>query len=102
MAAWQPSTAARTWTATDEAAYADVCAWFTARYEDPVENCPHDSGEGGYQFIYGGPYTAIEEIRAAWSAIYAEDLLARIAMRLEQEMDCRVWSAVPRDEDFRL
>jgi len=29
--------------------------WFFENYEDPVESCPYDGGEGGYAFIYGGP-----------------------------------------------
>ncbi len=26
--------------------------WFYCHFEDPVENCPYNSQDGGYQFIY--------------------------------------------------
>ena len=38
-------------------------AWFFRNFEDPAESTPHDSSEGGYQFIWGGPYDADEELR---------------------------------------
>ena len=34
--------------------------WFHERYEDPAERLPYVSAEGGYQWIYGGPYDARE------------------------------------------
>lgn len=33
--------------------------WFLKRYCDPIENTPYDSGEGGYQYIFGGPFDAL-------------------------------------------
>nr|WP_314433933.1 hypothetical protein [uncultured Brevundimonas sp.] len=35
--------------------------WFLARYEDPANSQPHDSGEGGYIWM-DGPYDAREQI----------------------------------------
>jgi len=32
--------------------------WFFENYEDPAQSVPHDSSEGGYQYIGGGPYEA--------------------------------------------
>ena len=49
--------------------------WFLGSYEDPAENTPHDSGEGGYQYIWGGPYDALEEIGGA----FGQELVARPA-----------------------
>ena len=28
--------------------------WFDANYEDPVENTPYETAEGGYIYIWGG------------------------------------------------
>jgi hypothetical protein len=39
----------------DEAVEA-IKDWFLHNFEDPVENTPYESAEGGYQFIWGGPY----------------------------------------------
>ena len=35
--------------------------WFGSEYDSPYE-LPYDSGEGGYQWIWGGPYDAEEEL----------------------------------------
>lgn len=42
-----------TWTSV-----ADMTAWFLDRYEDSVQHVPHDSTEGGYEYVFGGPYDA--------------------------------------------
>jgi len=36
--------------------------WFIARYEDPANNTPYMSSEGGYLYVHGGPYEAGEEL----------------------------------------
>lgn len=40
--------------------------WFMANFEDPAESTPYDSREGGYQWIWGGPYDAREEVEGAF------------------------------------
>jgi hypothetical protein len=42
----------------------DMIAWFLAHYEAPVHHCPYISAEGGYQWIFGGPYDAREVLQA--------------------------------------
>jgi hypothetical protein len=74
---WQPvvcpsCAAARRWSEADEAAYAELSAWFSAHYADPVEVCPFESAEGGYVYIWGGPYEALEALQAHWSAAFSE------------------------------
>ena len=64
--------------------------WFRARYEDPVHSCPHNSQEGGYQFIYGGPYEADEELQAQFSDLVAYEVIEELAEELENE--CSEWS----------
>ena len=34
--------------------------WFNQNFEDPAERTPYESAEGGYQWIWGGPYDARE------------------------------------------
>jgi hypothetical protein len=41
--------------------------WFLTHYEDPVNNTPYDGGEGGYQYMCGGPYYAREELSCEFS-----------------------------------
>ncbi len=37
-----------------------LAEWFFERYKDPADGVPHDSAEGGYQYVNGGPYNAAE------------------------------------------
>lgn len=39
-----------------------LVGWFFERYEDPANRLPYASAEGGYQWIYGGPYDAREQL----------------------------------------
>ena len=41
-----------------------LSVWFLRNFEDPAQSTPHDSSEGGYQYVRGGPYNADEEL---WS-----------------------------------
>ena len=64
--------------------------WFLENFEDPAESTPYESAEGGYQYIWGGPYdtrdivenvfyqktslTAVEEARAGRAVVSATAL----------------------------
>ncbi|MCW2337040.1 hypothetical protein M2337_001273 [Sphingobium sp. B2D3A] len=37
-----------------------MISWFFNNFEDPAQETPYDGGEGGYQFIWGGPFDAGE------------------------------------------
>ncbi|WP_141397857.1 hypothetical protein [Novosphingobium sp. Chol11] len=43
-----------------------MVAWFYENFEDPANQLPYESGSGGYQWIWGGPYDAIEELTSAF------------------------------------
>ena len=64
--------------------------WFYSNYEDPVHSCPYNSKEGGYQFIYGGPYEADEELLNEFSDIVPEEVIEELAKELQDE--CPEWS----------
>ena len=64
--------------------------WFYSHYEDPVHSCPHDSGEGGYQFIYGCPYEASEELQNEFSGVVHDEVIEELAEELTDE--CPEWS----------
>ena len=40
----------------------EIVEWFHENYEDPAERTPYESREGGYQWIWGGPFEAREVI----------------------------------------
>lgn len=64
--------------------------WFFQNYEDPVHSCPHDSAEGGYQFVYGGPFDAHEELDGMFGAIVSDEVINDLVDELENE--CVDWS----------
>jgi len=37
--------------------------WFLANYEDPANGVPYESREGGYQYIFGGPYDPMDVLQ---------------------------------------
>ena len=37
--------------------------WFFEHFEDPAHRTPYESREGGYQWIWGGPYDARERLK---------------------------------------
>src|SRR6476619_479716 len=74
-----PCTRKPQWGPEQEMAYQWLRTWFFGLYEDPIESCPYDSGEGGYQWIFGGPYTAEEALLADWEGIFTEEFLERVA-----------------------
>jgi gas vesicle protein len=73
--------------------------WFYSHFEDPVHSCPYNSDEGGYQFIYGGPYEADEELQNEFSGIVPDEVIEELAEELQN--DCPEWSgdsSVPPDD----
>ena len=43
--------------------------WFSQYYEDPANQTPYESAEGGYQFIWGGPYDSRDELESEFSGV---------------------------------
>lgn len=41
--------------------------WFKFHFEDPANDTPHSKDQGGYVFLWGGPFDADEEIQAEFS-----------------------------------
>jgi hypothetical protein len=57
----------------DAALIGEMVSWFLSRYESPAESTPWDSGEGGYQYLWGGPYDA----RDAIAGEFVHELMGR-------------------------
>jgi len=49
--------------------------WFHHYYEDPANETPYNSREGGYLYIKGGPYNAEEELRDDFEGIVSEEAI---------------------------
>lgn len=72
--------------------------WFRSNYEDPAERTPYESREGGYQWIWGGPYDASEEIGSEFLDIVDQDLIDEVVSELEAE--CVEWAPTESPGDY--
>lgn len=73
--------------------------WFHTNYEDPVNRTPYESREGGYQWIWGGPYDAREELSEMFGDIVPEQFIEEVAEELEGE-GVLEWAPTPKPEDY--
>lgn len=76
-----------------ETQLAEMRRWFHANYEDPVENTPYESAEGGYQYIWGGPYDAREQLENEFSGVVPDELIDELATELDDITP--VWTRNP-------
>lgn len=74
----------------------EIKGWFFQNYEDPAESCPYETKEGGYQYIWGGPYDAREEIDGEFNGVVSDSIIDEIVNELENS--CWEWSAVPNPD----
>lgn len=58
--------------------------WFHENFEDPAIETPYESAEGGYQYIWGGPYDATEELYTEFPDA-ADDEIAEAADEVQAE-----------------
>jgi hypothetical protein len=65
--------------------------WFYENFEDPVESCPYNGREGGYAYIFGGPYDASEELEAMFGQYVSSKYIEELVDELQH--DCYEWSA---------
>lgn len=74
--------------------------WFQQYYEDPAENTPYESAEGGYIYIWGGPHNTDEVLYEEFGDVLPEPLIVNIAEELEEEHGITEWASIPGPEDF--
>lgn len=72
--------------------------WFYENYEDPALHTPYESREGGYQWIWGGPYDASDEIGSEFSDLVSEDIIEEAVEEVTSE-GIFDWAPVDRVDD---
>ena len=77
---------------------AEMLRWFHSNYVDPVEICPYESAEGGYQYIWGGPYDPLEELESEFSGIASDKLISEVADELNDIS--WEWSGQPESDEL--
>lgn len=72
--------------------------WFFDNFEDPVNSCPYISQEGGYIYIYGGPYEADEELKGKFEGFVKDSYIEEVIDDLQDI--CYEWSGKPDAIDW--
>jgi hypothetical protein len=73
--------------------------WFHQNFEDPAESTPHDSAEGGYQWIWGGPYDVADELFSKFGDIASEALIDEVVKHVERH-GLSQWAPVHTADDY--
>jgi hypothetical protein len=88
-----------------EAAVEAMVKWFWENFEDPVENTPWDSEEGGYQYIWGGPCDAREELEDAFmeepARVFMNEAIERAIAEAVNEVEQEGYEWVPSQSRMR-
>jgi len=58
--------------------------WFHENFEDPAVSTPYESAEGGYQWIWGGPYEARDELSSKFDSVATETLIEEVVQEVER------------------
>jgi len=72
--------------------------WFYSQFEDPAQNTPYESAEGGYQYIWGGPYYAIDVLMDNYEDIASKEAIEKLVSELNNESS--IWTGRPDREDY--
>lgn len=72
--------------------------WFRENFEDPAQSTPYESAEGGYQWIWGGPYDAREQLESQFGGVYSDEAINELADKLNGE--CWEWAPTTRPGDY--
>ena len=71
--------------------------WFFENFEDPANACPYESREGGYFYIYGGPYDASEELQSIFGQYVKSEYIEELVDDLQTQ--CFDWSGSSNNID---
>ena len=58
--------------------------WFAQYFEDPAEETPYNGEEGGYLYIWGGPYDAAEQLGDEFGDFIPEDRIQEVVAYVER------------------
>lgn len=72
--------------------------WFFSNYEDPVERTPYEGREGGYIYIYGGPYCAEDELGGVFGEYVPDNIINDLVEELESK--CFEWTKAYSEDDY--
>jgi hypothetical protein len=73
--------------------------WFFMNYEDPANSTPYESAEGGYQYIWGGPYDANDEIGSKFGGLVPDKWIEEAVDEVERD-GISYWAPTRHDDDY--
>lgn len=76
----------------------EMSEWFHANYEDPANSLPYSSGDGGYQWVNGGPYSPLEVLQEEFDSVYSFESIEAVAQAIVDEDGIFDWSPRERPE----
>lgn len=85
-------------TASNELTLEAMRQWFFARYEDPSSSTPHNGADGGYIFIYGGPFDPNDVIQERFGELVDYNLIEDLIKELQKMPGGHEWAPVERDK----
>ena len=73
--------------------------WFHQNFEDPAESTPYESAEGGYIWIWGGPYEARDELYSKFEDLVSERLIEEAVQHIQRH-GIYDWAPVHKGDDY--
>lgn len=70
--------------------------WFYGRYEDPANQTPYSSQEGGYMFVWGGPYDPNDVIQERFDQVVPYKVMEGLINDLWQEVGDK-WAPIEHE-----
>lgn len=58
--------------------------WFFLNFEDPAESLPYETREGGFQWVWGGPHDAREELENMFVGAAEDDEILEAIGKVEE------------------
>jgi hypothetical protein len=68
-----------------EDAAEQIRLWFLDNFEDPAQSTPYNGREGGYQYIWGGPYEADDIISNLFADVVSEEIIKAAVEAIERD-----------------
>ena len=75
-----------------------MVAWFHSQFWDPAQETPYNGREGGYQYIYGGPYEAREELEEKFGGVVNDTIIESAVDDIEADGTYE-WAPSPSHPD---
>lgn len=70
-------------TANPELQHEAMRVWFLSRYENPTNNTPYSTQEGGFMYIFGGPYDADDELTNRFGDVCPKEVIQAVIEDVE-------------------